>query len=469
MRGIAKFYTWFWIVYFPVCIAFAYTVNFDWSDEILTVLLLAYAVVRHRYLVKSKERTREIMIYIGVMVFYLGYSLLLRVTTPRGVMLDFMQQLRPYAVFYLTWMMAPRFTLFQRKLLRNVMLATYGAYLLAFLFYPSLVDPFAAAGAAAGGTIESASLGQIAICCGMVYYLFSKHTPMNRNIAILIMLVGLLSGKSKYFGECVVFIALVVFVKKKIDYTSPLTLLKVAALAVVVIFFTWSKFNAYYVEGFQDDSEVMARPATYTTGLQIMFHDYIPFGSGLGSFGVAAAAKEYSPLYYKYNLDQVWGLTPENPMFLADAFYPTLVEYGIVGFVLFLVFWKRRLWEANRIPNMVYYRMALMAIMALALESTADSSYLSGKGMGYFMILALCLNSARRRPRRRKRLLPATDGHEPVAIGNRMAAEESAMTAVESVASSVESSASSVQNSASSVDVESTAERTAEVQPHERP
>ncbi len=445
MRGIAKFYTWFWIVYFPVCIAFTYTVNFDWSDEILTVLLLAYAVVRRRYLVRSKARTGEIMTYVGIMLFYLVYSLLLRVTTPRGVILDFLQQLRPYAVFYLTWMMAPRFTHFQRKLLRSVMLVTYGVYLVAFLFFPSLVDPFAASSVRTGGTVESASLGQIAICCGMVYYLFSKHTPMNRNIAVLIMLLGLLSGKSKYFGECVVFIALVFFVKRKIDYTSPVTLLKVAALGAVVIFFTWTKFNAYYVEGFQDDSEVMARPATYTTGLQIMFHDYIPFGSGLGSFGVAAAAKEYSPLYYKYHLDEVWGLTPDNPMFLADAFYPTLAEYGILGLVLFLVFWKRRLWEANRIPNMVYYRMALMAIMALALESTADSSYLSGKGMGYFMILALCLNSARRRPRRRKRLLPMADKQGPVAMDNATATTGSY-----------------------AISVGSNAERTAEVPAHER-
>ena len=208
------------------------------------------------------------------------------------------------------------------------------------------------------------------------------------------MLLGLISGKSKYFGECVVFIALVVFVKSKINYTSVATLLKVAALGAVVIFFTWTKFNAYYVEGFQEDAEAMARPVTYETGIKIMFKDYIPFGSGLGSFGTAAAAKEYSPLYYKYQLNTIWGLTPENPMFLADAFYPTLAEFGIVGLFFFLWFWKRRLWEANKIHNLIYYRMALMCILALALESTADSSYLSGKGMGYFMILALCLNSA---------------------------------------------------------------------------
>lgn len=388
MRGIAKFYTWFWIIYFPVCIAFAVTVNFDWSDEILTVLLLFYAMAKQHFLVKDKKRSKEINIYIALMIFYLLYSLVIKVTTPRGVMLDFLQQLRPYAVFYLTWMLAPQFSLKQKKYIKWIMLLSFFGYLFAFKFKPSLVTPY--------GGAESAALGQIALCCAMVYYLFSKQTTKNRNIAILIMLLGLASGKSKYFGECVCFIALVMFVKSKINFTSVSTLLKLAALGAVVIFFTWTKFNAYYVEGFQEDAQAMSRPATYETGMTIMFKDYIPFGSGLGSFGTAAAAKEYSPLYFKYHLNEIWGLDPTNPMFLADAFYPTLAEFGIVGLFFFLWFWKRRLWEANKIPNLIYYRMALMCILALALESTADSSYLSGKGMGYFMILALCLNSARK-------------------------------------------------------------------------
>ena len=386
MKSISKFYTWFWIIYFPVCIAFAVTVNFDWSDEILTVLLLFYAMAKQHFLVKDKKRSKEINIYIALMIFYLLYSLVIKVTTPRGVMLDFLQQLRPYAVFYLTWMLAPQFSPKQKKYIKWIMLLSFFGYLFAFKFKPSLVTPY--------GGAESAALGQIALCCAMVYYLFSKQTTKNRNIAILIMLLGLASGKSKYFGECVCFIALVMFVKSKINFTSVSTLLKLAALGAVVIFFTWTKFNAYYVEGFQEDAQAMARPATYETGMTIMFKDYIPFGSGLGSFGTAAAAKEYSPLYFKYNLNEIWGLDPTNPMFLADAFYPTLAEFGIVGLFFFLWFWKRRLWEANKIPNLIYYRMALMCILALALESTADSSYLSGKGMGYFMILALCLNSA---------------------------------------------------------------------------
>lgn len=388
MRGIAKFYTWFWIIYFPVCIAFTEIVNFDWSDEILTVLLLLYAITKQRFLVKDKKRMMEINIYIGLMIFYLVYSLIMRVTTPRGVYLDFLQQLRPYAVFYLTWMMAPQFSPKQQKRIKWVMLLSFIGYLFAFKFKPELVTPY--------GGAESAAFGQLALCCAMIYYLFSKQTKWNRNIAIVIILLGLVSGKSKYFGECVCFIALVMFVKSRINFTSVSTLLKVVALGVVVLFFTWTKFNDYYVEGFQEDAKEMARPITYQTGMKIMFHDYVPFGSGLGTFGTSAAAKEYSPIYYKYHLDEVWGLDPSNPMFLADAFYPTLAEFGIVGLFFFLWFWKRRLWEANKIPNLIYYRMALMCILALALESTADSSYLSGKGMGYFMILALCLNLARK-------------------------------------------------------------------------
>ncbi len=388
MRGIAKFYTWFWIIYFPVCIAFIEIVNFDWSDEILTVLLLLYAITKQRFLVKDKKRMMEINIYIGLMIFYLVYSMTIRVTTTRGIMLDILQQLRPYAVFYLTWMMAPQFSPKQQKRIKWVMLLSFFGYLFAFKFKPELVTPYSG--------VESAAFGQLALCCAMIYYLFSKQTKRNRNIAIIIMLLGLISGKSKYFGECVCFISLVLFVKSKVNFTSISTLLKVIVLGGIVLFFTWTKFNAYYVEGFQEDAKEMARPITYRTGMTIMFKDYIPFGSGLGSFGTAAAAKEYSPLYYQYHLDEIWGLDPSNPMFLADAFYPTLAEYGIVGLFFFLWFWKRRLWEANKIPNLIYYRMALMCILALALESTADSSYLSGKGMGYFMILALCLNSARK-------------------------------------------------------------------------
>ena len=99
-------------------------------------------------------------------------------------------------------------------------------------------------------------------------------------------------------------------------------------------------------------------------------------------------------------------------MFLADAFYPSLAEFGLVGIFFFLIFWRRRIRETNRIIDVVHYRMALMCILALALESTADTSYLSGRGMGYFMILAICLNSDIIAGRQQPRPLPPEEETE---------------------------------------------------------
>ncbi len=384
MRGIATFYTWFWIIYFPICLAFQSRVGFDSSDELLCVIMMMYGFFQWKHRVRNKARVKEMQTYWVIIGFYFLYSMVIHVTSTKGVLLDLLQQIRPYMVFYITWLMAPNFTKKQKKAIVFSMIVTMGLYFV-----------MGANTSVVAGRVEDGGLPMVALTTGMSYYLFMKPTGRNKWMAIAIMLAGLLSGKSKYLGQCVTFIFIVLFLKQKLNYRSPKVYIGFALLTAMVIFFTWTKFNQYYVEGMEAEaSEAAARPATYKTGGKI-FVDYFPLGSGLGSFGTAAAAKEYSPLYYKYELSEIWGLSPDNPMFLADCFYPTLAEYGFVGLFLFLVFWKRRLKEIQTIRDKRHYQMALMAILALAIDSTANTAYLSGAGMGLFMTLAICLNSNR--------------------------------------------------------------------------
>ena len=49
----------------------------------------------------------------------------------------------------------------------------------------------------------------------------------------------------------------------------------------------------------------------------------------------------------------------------------------------------------NEIEDMRYYRVAWITFFCLLIEQTADTSFLSGKGMGFCMLLALCLNANR--------------------------------------------------------------------------
>lgn len=315
------------------------------------------------------------------MAFYVIYSYIIKIQVPGGIWLDFQQQVRPYAVFYCTLLLAPKFTKKQKNIIINIMLLCLAVYVIAYRRQ-------------ATGGIGTVVIGQIALVTAMTYYLWKPPTRKNMYIAIAICAFGILGGKSKFFGEMVAFVAIIYFLKQKINFNSPQFIFQLILLVVVILFFTWTKFNIYYVEGFSDERlEVLARPATYATSLKIL-KDYFPFGSGLGSFATSAAAVFYSPIYYKYELNTIWGLDSAGG-FIADAFYPTLAEFGIFGIILFIIFWKRRINEVQQLKDVRYYKVALMSILALALESTADSSYLSGKGMGYFMLLAICINSAR--------------------------------------------------------------------------
>lgn len=382
--NIGKIYTWFWILYFPLCIVFYQFIGFDYIDEILTLCMVLVSIANNS-INKNPKIKQEIFFYLGIMGFYVIYSYIIKIQLPGGIWLDFQQQVRPYAVFYCTLILAPRFTNKQKNKIINIMLVCLAIYVIAFRNKVVSIT---------GGDTESAVIGQVALVTAMTYYLWKPATRKNMYIAIAICALGILGGKSKFLGEMIAFIALVYFLKQKIRFNSPKFILQLILLTSVVLFFTWTRFNVYYVEGFSDDKiGELARPATYATSLKILV-DYFPFGSGLGSFATNAAWKFYSPIYYKYELNTIWGLDPGGG-FICDAFYPTLAEFGIFGIFLFLVFWKRRIREVQRLSDLRSYRVALMAILALALESTADSSYLSGKGMGYFMLLAICINSTK--------------------------------------------------------------------------
>lgn len=392
MKDISRFFTLYWIIYFPTCIAYNDLPGFSSIDEVMTGILLVYTFMKYNNRSINRRPWKEFTVCIGLIVFYTVYSLLFGANVAGGVWLDFMQEIRPYAIIYCTWILNPRFTKKQKKWMLGTMVIT----LFSWIFYhPQTLDTQVEA--------EFPVLGQLAICTGMSWYLFTKETKRNRNIALLLVLTGMLAPKFKFMGEVVCFIAFVFYVKQRLNFKSPKTMVYVALVITIILMVTWTRFDTYYVSGLSNDN--LARPMTYKTSLQILV-DYFPLGSGMGTFACNGAWKFYSPLYYKYNLNGIWGLgdaSVSSGCFICDAYYPTLAQFGIVGVFFFCWFWKRRLVAFNRIVDMRYYRVAMLTFCCLAIEQTADSSWLSGKGMGYCMLIALCLNANRNAMEQRRR------------------------------------------------------------------
>lgn len=380
MKNISRFFTLYWIIYFPTCIAYNDLPGFSSIDEAMTLLLLLYTLMMYRNRSINKQPRKEFVVYLCIMAFYTVYSLLFGRNVAGGVWLDLMQEVRPYSIIYCTWILNPRFTKKQKKWMLATMVATLGSWI---AYHPQTLDMQVEA--------EFPVLGQLAICTGMSWYLFTDNTKRNRYIALVLVFMGLLAPKYKFMGEVVCFIAFIFFLKKRLNFKSPKTMIYTTLIVVAVLMVSWTRFDAYYVSGLSNDE--LARPMTYKTSLKILW-DYWPFGPGMGTFGCLGARDFYSPLYYEYNLNGIWGLG-EKGAFVCDAYYPTLAQFGLVGVFFFCWFWKRRLGAIDRILDLKYYRVAMITFCCLAIEQTADTSWLSGKGMGYCMLLGLCLNANR--------------------------------------------------------------------------
>lgn len=381
MKGISRFFTLYWIIYFPTCIAYNDLPGFSSIDEVMMGILFVYTFLKYSNRSVNRRPWREFMVCLSVIAFYTLYSLMFGVNVAGGVWLDLLQEIRPYSIIFCTWILNPRFTKKQKKWMLGTMVLTLFSWI---VYHPESIE---------SANAEFPVLGQLAICTGMSWYLLTEDTKRNRYIALALVLTGMFAPKFKFMGEVVCFIAFIFFVKKNLNFQSTKTILFACILVIVVLAVTWTRFDAYYVSGLSNDN--LARPMTYKTSLVIL-GDYFPFGPGMGTFACNGAWKYYSPLYYEYNLNQVWGLG-EGGGFICDAYYPTLAQFGIVGVFFFCWFWKRRLVAFNQIVDMRYYRVAMITFCCLAIEQTADSSWLSGKGMGFCMLLALCLNANRNR------------------------------------------------------------------------
>jgi hypothetical protein len=83
-------------------------------------------------------------------------------------------------------------------------------------------------------------------------------------------------------------------------------------------------------------SESTARSRLYTTGEQIA-SDNFPFGVGFGRFASYPSRLNYSPVYYQYKLNRVYGLSPAYPSFIDDTSWPGVIgETGYGGFALYV-------------------------------------------------------------------------------------------------------------------------------------
>lgn len=370
-------------------------IGFQSIDELCGVILFVMFIYCMFH--TTDWRINKVFLYIlGIFIFYLIYSLQIGSNSKKAILVDFIIQLKPYIAFFCVYQLKPTFSKSQNLLLNQLCLICWGL-LVPFgavsIFYPQILDIVAGHPSNYASAISALAL---------VYLYTSNNTNKEKLIFICMLAIGLFSGRSKFYGFFVLAVFSILFFSnaKNLKFNFKNTIIALVMIGIIFLV-AKEKIELYFIQGISNDSEkdYIARFALYATSF-LIFKDYFPFGSGLATFGTHASGAYYSNIYKEYEIDGIWGLSKHYPYFISDTYYPSLAQFGVVGALLFVVFWIYLCKKAYTYFKVTYDSKLTTIVIIIsgyfAIENIADATFTSNRGLFFMMFLGLVFSNMTR-------------------------------------------------------------------------
>lgn len=363
-----------------------------YTDELCTALFGALAlldcIVNHAW-----RRYSFMWAVMGVVTLYAIYSLTLPYNTLPYIVMDWVITLKPYIPFFIFLAINPRLTQRDRKIFRIIAIANCVLMTLTLMGGKPVIEAV---------TVHITYTGLIIFISALVILWtgIDENGKIPRHIlitAVIFLTIGLACTRAKYYGSYVICLFFLFYYRPgMLKNARPVHYLAVVALLAVILLASWQKFNYYYLTGNSEKfdptvAQTFARPVLYATSGLILI-DHIPFGTGLASFATFASAANYSNVYYEYGIDKVWGLSPSRPDFIADAFFASLAQFGIVGLILFIWLWchiysyLRRLIRFDPTRYRYPFVIGVTVICFVMIENTSGNTFTQAPGL-----ICMCL------------------------------------------------------------------------------
>ena len=353
-------------------------IEFKYTDELMALFLCLFAGI----VVWEKKAWKELIpvtIIVFIFLFYTIYSFIIQSNIPKAILTDLLIQIKPFLGFYCAYLIAPQLSSSQKYFIRILCLIVGG--LLIIVGLSAQIDSVFG---------HPSRFATAAIATAFLFLYCSTYKWSDVLIFLFLLTVGFFSTRAKFYGFWVVATSLIVFTKLggqiRLNWKSIAAGILICLLA---IWFAKEKIIIYYVDGMMNSREMWSRPAMLFTSGQI-FYDYFPFGCGLGSFGTFASAEYYSPIYEMYGLNHIWGLSKNMPIFICDAFYPELAQFGIIGAILYFFFWYTIIRKSTS-QNIQKSTCIWMIFIFFLIEGIADSTFTHNRGLFILIILALMI------------------------------------------------------------------------------
>lgn len=205
---------------------------------------------------------------------------------------------------------------------------------------------------------------------------------------ILLTVVMFTTLRSKAFATVLIFCTIYYLgVLKKERFTTK----SIIPFIPVVGFIGWSQIEYYFIS-LKDSS---ARAQLLLKSI-IIAKDYFPIGTGFGTYGSYYSAIYYSPVYYKYGLNTIYGMSPELYSFICDSFWPmVLAQSGFLGIIFYgLAIYKllKYIVKLKKI-DLFYYISALGVMCYMIIDSTSATAFVHPLSMPMAIWLGILISN----------------------------------------------------------------------------
>ena len=243
----------------------------------------------------------------------------------------------------------------------------------------------------------------LAGCCSLLMVMLFAIRPYIKGWAFYFALLSVTmftTLRTKAIADTLVFILVYYLIKKK---KQKFTLKSLLPLVPAVALIGWSQVEFYFIRL----GEKSARAQLLIKSIQIA-RDHFPLGAGFGTYGSHYSAIYYSPLYYKYGLSAIYGLSEKMYSFICDSFWPMILgQAGFFGMVFYCLALVKLLQRLKRIrdKNLDLFISAMAAMSYLLIDSAASTAFAHPLSMPFALWLGILTAEAGRTDMREETLM----------------------------------------------------------------
>lgn len=215
-------------------------------------------------------------------------------------------------------------------------------------------------------------------------FIFGKEKQSKYYLVGVLVLLMISTLRMKAIAFAIGAIVLIIYINK---FNKKLQLYKLLLVGILCLIISFNQIKFYFIEDNQT-----ARGALFRTSFEIA-NDYFPIGTGFGTFASNFSGENYSPLYEKYGINDIWGLSAENPAFISDSFWPMIIgQFGYIGAILYMICVILIYEDIQRKYNKEkkgVYTAKILCLLYLVISSIAESAFVNPLAIPLAMILSI--------------------------------------------------------------------------------